>query len=87
MYDDVSRQFGVNAPRALGTTRPEKVASAVIRAVKRDVPEIVVNPNPIRPLAVLAVIFPRFAIWLVLRLGLAKFFGPIARFRATSEAE
>ena len=87
MYDDLSRQFGVKAPRALGTTRPEKVASAVIRAVKRDVPEIVVNPTPIRPLAVLAVIFPRLAIWLALRLGLAKFFGPIARIRATSEAE
>jgi short-subunit dehydrogenase len=82
MFDDMAREFGVKAPMALGTTRPAKIASAVIRAAKRDVPEIVVNPMPIRPLGVLAVIAPRLAIWLILRLGVAKVFAPIARSRA-----
>jgi short-subunit dehydrogenase len=86
IYDDMKREFGVKAPMALGTTRPKKVASAVIRAVKRNVPEIIVNPMPIRPLGVLAVIAPRLAIWLVIRLGVAKVFGPVARSRALAEA-
>jgi len=34
------------------------VASAVIRAIKRDLPEVIVNPVPVRPFLALEVLFP-----------------------------
>lgn len=55
-------------------------------AVKRNVPEIVVNPTPIRPLAVLALIAPRLGTWLVLRLGIGRVFGRVAKSRALPHA-
>lgn len=85
IYDDMVQEYGVKAPPVLGTTTPEKVARAIVRAVKRNVPEIVVNPTPVRPLAVLALIAPRFATWLLLRLGIAKLFRPVAESRTLSK--
>ena len=58
MYADMSRESGVKAPLSFGTSPPERVARAVVRAVQRDVPEIVVNPMPIRPLLVVALFAP-----------------------------
>lgn len=81
MYDDMVNSHGVKAPSALGTTRPANVAAAVIRATKRDLPEIIVNPMPVRPLAILALIAPRFATWLLIRLGVMRVFGPVAEGR------
>lgn len=81
MYDDMSREFHLKAPRAFGTSPPQKVADAVVRAAKRDVPEIIVNPTPIRPLIVLALFAPRFALWVIMKLG-GGFFGAIAQRRA-----
>lgn len=87
MYHNLSKEFSIKAPRTLGTSRPEKVASAVVRAIRRNLPEVFVNPIPLRPVAVLAALFPRLAIWLVLRLGAGKVFGPVAKSRMTSTAE
>ena len=84
MYDDMVKRYGAKAPAMLGTTSPEKVAAAVIRAVKRDMLEIIVNPRPVKPLAILALIAPRFATWLLLRLGVMRVFGPVAKGRLSS---
>jgi short-subunit dehydrogenase len=84
MYDDMVKSYGAKAPAMLGTTSPEKVAAAVIRAVKRDSLELIVNPRPIKPLAILALIAPRFATWLLLRLGVMRVFGPVAKGRLSS---
>jgi short-subunit dehydrogenase len=81
MYNDMASEFGVKAPVAFGTSSPEKLASAVVRAAKRDVPEIIVNPTPIRPLIALALFAPRLALWIVMKLG-GGFFGVIADDRA-----
>ncbi|NNE20002.1 MAG: SDR family NAD(P)-dependent oxidoreductase [Myxococcales bacterium] len=86
MYDDLSQEFGIRAPWTLGTSRPESVARAVVRAVKRDLPEVFVNPIPLRPVAVLAALLPRLTTWLVLRLGVAKVFGPVAKTRAAASS-
>jgi len=81
MYNDMTREFDVKAPLAFGTSPPQKVAAAVVRAVKHDVPEIIVNPTPIRPLVALALFAPRLALWIVMKLG-GAFFGVVARQRA-----
>ena len=80
MYDDIRRELDLNAPPLLGTSPPEKVARAVVRAVKRDLPEIVVNPTPIRPLVALALFAPRFALRLIMKLG-GRFFRTAAKHR------
>lgn len=81
MYNDMATEFGVKAPLAFGTSPPQKVAAAVVRAAKRDVPEIIVNPTPIRPLVALALFAPRLALWIIMKLG-GGFFGVVADQRA-----
>ena len=43
----------VDAPKLLGTSSPQKVANAVIKALKKGSCEIIVNSGPIRPLLAL----------------------------------
>jgi short-subunit dehydrogenase len=50
---------GVAAPAVFGTTTPERVGRAVVRAIQRNAPEIIVSPRPVRPLLALAVLAPR----------------------------
>jgi short-subunit dehydrogenase len=52
---------GVVAPALFGTTTPEKVGLAVVSAIRRDAPEILVTPRPIRPFLALAALAPRMA--------------------------
>lgn len=37
-------------PRYFGLSRPQDVARAVTRVIRQDLPEVIVNPTPIRPL-------------------------------------
>ncbi len=70
MYQQHVQNGGVPAPFLLGAGRPEAVAAAVVRAIRRDLPEVIVNPMPVRPLLLLWNLFPRFAEWLQHKLGL-----------------
>lgn len=86
MYADMQKEFDVTTPAAFGTSRPENVARQVVRAIKHNVPEIVVNPTPIRPLVALALVVPRSVTCMLLRLGGAEVFGVPARKRAAAKA-
>jgi short-subunit dehydrogenase len=81
MYADMTEEAKVESPLAFGTSSPQKVARAVVRAIKRDTPEVVVNPTPVRLWVALALLVPRFGSWLALRLGAARVFGPVAKGR------
>lgn len=48
----------LEAPALLGTSRPQAVADAVLRAIKEEKSEIVVNPGPMRPLLALGQLAP-----------------------------
>src|SRR6266536_800901 len=61
---------GVRAPAVVGTTTPQAVARAVVRAVRRDLPEVYATPYPVRPLLALAVLAPRMAERLAARMGM-----------------
>jgi short-subunit dehydrogenase len=50
MYARHEREAGVHASRWIGTTTPHKVADAVVRALRRDAPELIVSPGPFRVL-------------------------------------
>lgn len=72
---------GVKMPAVLGTTTTEKVAAAVVRAIRRDSVEIVITGSPARPVDVLGAIAPKTHEHLVTRLGAHKAFREVARIR------
>ncbi len=67
-------EYGERAPRILGETTPEKVAEAVVHAIERDVPEIVVNPGPKRLLAVAEALSPQGIRWILRRFGVYELY-------------
>ena len=58
MYADAVDETGVAAPAIAGTSRPEQVANAVVRAAKHNVAEVIVTPLSGRPLAAAAALAP-----------------------------
>jgi short-subunit dehydrogenase len=58
MYADMARETGVQASKLLGESSPDRVAKAVIKAIKRGSSELLVNPAPMRPIVVLGQVFP-----------------------------
>jgi short-subunit dehydrogenase len=58
MYADIAARTGERASRLLGESKPEKVAEAVIKAIKRGSSELFVNPAPMRPVVLLGQVFP-----------------------------
>lgn len=61
------------APTMLKACHPEDVARAVIKAIKKRLPEVLVTGRPARPLIVLRAISPRVAYWLGRTLGLMDY--------------
>ena len=61
----MQKEMGFGFPRHLGWTTSQSVAIAVVRAIRRNLPEIIVNTLPLRPVFVLSQLFPRFTSWLV----------------------
>jgi short-subunit dehydrogenase len=62
------------ASRVLGTSTPEAVARAVLRAIQRDVTEIIVNPGPVRLGLVFEQLSPGFARWLLEKAGVYDYY-------------
>lgn len=66
-------RFGLQAPWTIGSCTAQQVAAAVIEALERDRPEIIVNSRPLKPLLALAALSPGLAGWLMRRLGVVDF--------------
>ena len=60
---------GRRAPRLAGEVSPERVARAVVRALQRDLQEVLVTPTPIRPLLALNALSPGLGNALLQRMG------------------
>jgi short-subunit dehydrogenase len=73
-YSRLKALTGTSAPVWLGTSQPEAVVTAVLRAIEKDSPEIIVNPIPIRPLLAFTAFFPRAGEWLSGKVGANNFF-------------
>ncbi len=61
---------GGKRPPMTGTVTPERVAKAVVDAVYRDLPEVLVWPSVIRPLLALQQLAPSFASFYYKRFGI-----------------
>lgn len=87
MYADGMVELGVEAPRSLGTSAPEKVAKAVIKAIEKNKPEIIVNPNAMRVMLTVAEASPSLGEWITNRMGVNTVFREAADIRAARAAE
>jgi short-subunit dehydrogenase len=74
IYARLKAKSGCSAPVLLGTSPPEKVAKAVIRAIQHDIPQVIINPYPVRPLFSLSEISPRLGAWIARAMGSSQFF-------------
>jgi short-subunit dehydrogenase len=81
IYQRVVEETGITAPILLGTSSPDAVAHAVIRAIKEDLPEIIINPGPTRLLTTLAEMSPALGEWFLRRLGIVEWFQNVASIR------
>ena len=61
MHDPHIREAG-DAPGILGGCSTEEVAQATLRAITEDIPEVIVNRFPVRPLVGLGRTFPRLSV-------------------------
>ncbi len=66
-------RFGLAPPRLIGSCTPEEVAAAVVRAIRKDLPEIIVNSLPLRPLLAVGALSAGAGAWLLRRLGVVEF--------------
>jgi short-subunit dehydrogenase len=85
MYANVKARSGCRAPAALGTSAPEAVARAVVRAVEHDLPEVIVSPKPVRPLLAFSALFPRVGEWVTERTGANNFFRRVIAAQTTRQ--
>jgi short-subunit dehydrogenase len=79
IYERLHRNTGYAAPGLLGTSPAEAVARGLVRAVKRNLPEVIVNPYPVRPLFALNALSPRVGECLIRWTGAHAFFARAAR--------
>jgi short-subunit dehydrogenase len=68
MYATHVNELGVRASRWIGVTTPEKVAEAVLRAIERDAPELIVTPGPFRILLAVRDLLPALGVPVTNRL-------------------
>lgn len=74
IYTKLKKRSGSSAPAWLGTSSPEAVAKATVRAIERNTPEIIVNPLPVRPLLAFTALFPAAGEWLISKIGSDQLF-------------
>ena len=79
IYARLKTTSGYCAPALLGTSPPEPVAEAVIRCIRKDLPEVIINKWPVRPLFAITALSPALGAWMVEKIGAHAFFKKIYR--------
>jgi NAD(P)-dependent dehydrogenase (short-subunit alcohol dehydrogenase family) len=78
IYANLKAATGFSAPPLLGTSPPGAVVRAVLRAITHDLPEVIVNPLPVKPLFATALLCPRLGEFLIRQTGAHRFFRRVA---------
>ena len=78
IYARLKTRTGCKAPFTLGTSLPGQVAKAVLKSISRDLPEVIVNPYPVRPLFAICALFPSLGERLIRATGAHDFFRRVA---------
>lgn len=77
-------EYQRRAPRIAGESRPDAVATAVVRAIVKNRPEIIVNPGPVRLMIVVNALSPRLMTWIYRKGGVHRFYSEQAEINARS---
>ena len=80
MYQRMKDQ-GISSNRIMGETTIEKIASGVVRAIKRDLPQVIDGGSPVRPLLAIGELSPRLLERVVRRSGAKQMFRKLAQER------
>ena len=72
----------VETPRMAGASSPEQVAEAVVRAIRRDLQEVLVNSGPTRLLLALDALSRALGSALYRRMGVVDLYRPLAESNA-----
>lgn len=80
IYERMKAATGKGTPPQMGSTSAQKVAQAVLDAIQRDRAEILVNWPPMRPVFVLAELWPKVGEWII-RKSSVRFLKRIATRR------
>ena len=67
IYEVIKQRIGRATPWYLGSTSADAVARAVVKAIKLDRPDLIVNRPALRPVFALCQAFPRLGEWIVRR--------------------
>ncbi len=78
IYKRLCEQTGLKAPSLLGSSKVEAVGAAMLRAIVKDLPDVLVNPIPVRPLLAIAQLFPKLGEKLIIATGGHEFFRRVA---------
>ena len=78
MYADMERDYGAKAKGAIGTVTPGRVVAAALRGIRKDLPDIIVAPGPMRGMLALNMLMPRFGEWASNKLGAHRVFEKVA---------
>lgn len=65
IYEVIKERTGRGTPWYLGATSAQAVARAVVKSIRNDRPEAIVNIPALRPVFVLSQAFPRLGEWIV----------------------
>ena len=81
MFADLQTEYGVSAPKAAAAMPAEKVGTAVLTAIEKDLSEVIVMRGPSRLLVAASILAPRVFERIVRRLDLAAPFRTAAAAR------
>ena len=82
IYERMKRATGRGTPFQMGSTSAAAVARAVVKAIQKDQPEVLLNWPPMRPVFVLAELWPAVGEWIIRRASV-RFLKRIATRRSS----
>jgi short-subunit dehydrogenase len=86
IYTRLKENTGCVAPPMLGTVPPEAVVRGVLRAIEKDLPEVIICKNPFRPLLAFIALFPSAGEWALRKTGAHEFFKKVVAAQARKKS-
>jgi short-subunit dehydrogenase len=81
MYEEMKEQYGLKAPPMVGSSKPEKVSQAVVKAIEKDLGDVIVNPGPMRLLLGTNAMTPGLFEWVSKRMKISDVFRKLSDAR------
>lgn len=81
IYEEMKKEYNIKAPKIFGSMPAAKAADAVIEAISKDIPEILVTPGAPRIIMAAAALYSRFLEKFIKWFNIAGFFRAMAEER------